>query len=91
MLAHERGPERVRRRQVRARGPPDDGLRHRHVQVLPLAGTDRVVPPAVDAGATPGRAPPRRPRGRRLHRPWGRERSRSYCRFSQSIMVAGRR
>lgn len=60
MLAHERRPERVRRREVGARRPPYDRLGHRHVQVLPLADPNRVVPPAVDANA-PRRAPPRRP------------------------------
>jgi hypothetical protein len=35
LLAHEGGPERVRRGEVGAGRPAYDGLGHRHVQVLP--------------------------------------------------------
>jgi hypothetical protein len=42
MLAHERGPEGVRRGEVGARRPP-----YHRLQVLLLAGPDRVVSPAV--------------------------------------------
>lgn len=49
MLAHQRSPERVRRRQVGAGRPPYHRLGDRHIQVLALAGADGVVPPAVHA------------------------------------------